>query len=278
MDTSKLTGFTSGQDIFVELSHGPTLIDHNIMLSTHAIRWAAGGVACVHNLIAGPFTAVGSGTAQVVDGIPIERPAPYHIPHRTELAGFMAVLHGDDRIYNNIFIQTRPAEEAVAGEDMGFVVIDNKVVGTGVFDEFPGYEEWISRFEMDKPADMKKLQPQHFAKLPVWVGGNAYFNGAAACSKEKDSFVDTEHPVTVRLTEKNGSYILETNVYKYLEDFKDSIITSDSLGIAFEPEQRFENPDGSAIVLNRDYSGVQRDQTVIPGPFARGVSDEKRVW
>jgi alpha-N-arabinofuranosidase len=48
---------TVNQDIFVEVSHGPTLIDNNILLSKTSIRLCAQGVACVHNLIAGTFTS-----------------------------------------------------------------------------------------------------------------------------------------------------------------------------------------------------------------------------
>ena len=72
----------------------------------------------------------------------------------------------------------------------------------------------------------------------------------------------------VKLLEKDGNYILDTNVYEILGKYKTSMINSDILGEAFEPEERFENPDGSTIVFNRDYFGNERGLTVIPGPFA----------
>ncbi|MBQ3899913.1 MAG: hypothetical protein II741_08770, partial [Lachnospiraceae bacterium] len=56
-----------------------------------------------------------------------------------------------------------------------------------------------------------------------------------------------------------------------LKDFKNGIITSDTLGCAFQPEQRFENPDGTAITFDSDYFGNHRGIEAIPGPFA----DEK---
>jgi hypothetical protein len=46
------------------------------------------------------------------------------------------------------------------------------------------------------------------------------------------------------------------------------MIHSDILGKAFEPEERFENPDGSAITFDTDYFGKHRGVDVIPGPFA----------
>ena len=85
------------QDLFVEAGHGPTLIDNNILLSDVSLRFATEGVAMVHNLICGAFTAVGGGTDAIVDGLLRQRYTPYHIPHRTEVMGFMTILHGDDR-------------------------------------------------------------------------------------------------------------------------------------------------------------------------------------
>ena len=46
------------------------------------------------------------------------------------------------------------------------------------------------------------------------------------------------------------------------------IITSDTLGMAFEPEERFENPDGSDIIFDADYYGNKRGELPVAGPFA----------
>ena len=49
------------------------------------------------------------------------------------------------------------------------------------------------------------------------------------------------------------------------------MIDSDVLGKAFEPEQRFEDTDGSTITFDTDYDGSKRGGKVIPGPFAEPV-------
>ena len=85
-----------GEDIFIEISHGPTLVDNNVLLSDRAIKLATQGVAVVHNLIAGSFTAVGRGVNNGSEKLPSPRYTPYHVPHRTEINGFMTVLHGDE--------------------------------------------------------------------------------------------------------------------------------------------------------------------------------------
>lgn len=271
-------GAMMSQDIFIEVGHGPTLIDNNIMLSKASVRMATEGVALVHNLMLGALTAVGGGTDMTVEGINQPRYTPYHIPHRTEVAGFMSILHGDDRFYNNIFIQNWEAEEGEAKEDMGFSMKDNTVVGTDVFDDYPTYDEWIANFEMDKPANMMALTKYHFAHLPVWAQGNAYFNGAKAWKKEQHNLIDTEHKIKVELVEKDGKYTLKTNLYDFLDGMKDGVITSDVLGEAFEPEERFENPDGTAITFDTDYFGSHRGVAPIPGPFADGKELENAVW
>ena len=269
--TPKAEGAMMSQDIFIEVGHGPTLIDNNIMLSPVSVRMATDGIACVHNLMLGSLTAVGGGTG--------DRYTPYHIRHRTEVAGFMTFLHGDDRFYNNIFIQNYPVEETETVEDMGFKMEDNQEVGTHVFDEYPTYDEWISHFELDKPADMSKLEPYHNkCHLPVWVNGNAYFNGAKACVNEKENLMDNENQVKVELVEKDGHYSIKTNVYEFLKDFRTGIINSDILGYAFEPEQRFEDPDGSTIIFDQDYLGEHRGVAAMPGPFADGAEAEKILW
>jgi hypothetical protein len=248
------------------------------MLSKASVRIATEGIACVHNLILGAFTAVGGGTDNIVKGINQPRYTPYHIRHRTEVAGFMTILHGDDRFYNNIFIQNWPVETAEAKEDMGFKMVDNQVVGTDVFDEYPTYDEWISWFDMDKQADMMKLQDYHFSHLPVWVKGNAYFNGAKACKHETDHLINETDQAYVELVEKDGVYTLKTNVYDLLGNYETEIVNSDILGCAFEPEQRFENTDGTAIIFDRDYLGEHRGLSAVPGPFASAEAAEKQLW
>ena len=54
----QLDGGMSCQDIFVEVGHGPTLIDNNILLSDVSLRIATQGVAMVHNLICGALHGV----------------------------------------------------------------------------------------------------------------------------------------------------------------------------------------------------------------------------
>ena len=90
--------------------------------------------------------------------------------------------------------------------------------------------------------------------------------------------MDTEHEVRVDLTFENGKPALSTNLYEYLGDFFAGMVDSDLLGCAFEPEERFENPDGTGIVFDRDYFGEHRGVRILPGPFVSGKDAEKALW
>ena len=75
--------------------------------------------------------------------------------------------------------------------------------------------------------------------------------------------------------EKDGTYYLDTNLYEVLKDFTGRMIHTDILGQAFEPEQKFENPDGTAILFESDYFGGHRGIQVVPGPFASAEDAKK---
>lgn len=261
-------------DVFIEVGHGPTLIDNNVLMSPVSITIPSEGIACVHNLILGGFSLINSGVDSVVNGQREPRYTPYHIRHRTEVAGFMTILHGDDRIYNNLFIQAYPIQDKERKPSDA----EYQTVGTAPFDIFPTYEEWFAPFVPGAKPDMGALAKVHFGHLPVWVDGNAYFNGATVCKHEKHKLSDKRSKVTIVLEEKDGKYSLKTNVYTKLKDFKDGIICTETLGKAFEPEQRFENPDGTDIVFDRDYFGNHRGTETIPGPFASAEDAEKILY
>ena len=272
--STKLEGGMESQDIFVEVGHGPTLIDNNIMLSRYGLRVATEGVAMVHNLILGAFTMVGSGVDNWVDGREQRRYTPYHIRHRTKVAGMMTILHGDNRFYNNIFVQGHPITNEEPKESPF-----HQQVGTHVWDEYPTYKEWIAKFDMEEEKpDMGKLEPAHFSHLPVWADGNVYLAGAKAWKKEKHNLVKDDADVQIELLEEDGQYRLSTNLYDYLDGFTTGIINSDVLGKAFEPEQRFEERDGSDIVFQSDYLGNHRGVSTIPGPFADVKELDEVIW
>ncbi len=273
-----------GEDIFVEVSHGPTLIDHNILLSDRALKLAAQGVAVVHNLICGSLAAIGIGTDNGAPNLPSSRYTPYHVAHGTNVAGFMTILHGDMRFYNNIFVQ-RPvracmqALENLMSNDGNKWDDGNVHVGTYPFDGYPTFDEWNRRFEdyCGMGADIGNLYYEH---LPVWASGNVYLNGARPWEKEKEAVEINDTSVSATAVQKVDGWYLDTNLYDALPEMNTEIISTQILGMAFEPEERFENPDGTEIILSEDFIGMCRDCVTIPGPFANreGVNKKLTLW
>lgn len=94
------------EDLFIEVSHGPYLVDNNFLLSAQSLRnWSQGG-AFVQNLFAGKIKIY----------VDPNRFTPYFLPHSLDMAGLTTISGGDDRFFNNIFIGAGKSESS---EDYG---------------------------------------------------------------------------------------------------------------------------------------------------------------
>ena len=263
-------GLGLGEDLFIEIAHGPCLVDNNILLSERAVKLPTQGVAFVHNLFGGAIAAVGRGVKNGSQKYDSTRYTPIHVPHRTEITGFMSILHGDVRFYNNVFVQQPVREKMVemvadyAGNEWED---ENLTAGTLTYSGYMTEEQWKACFEGYCGEGAPQNRDRYYMPLPVWTGGNVFFNGAKPADIEEDFTLDTEHHITLELKEENGQYRLETNVMDYLPEAK--LITSDTLGMAFEPEERFETPEGEDILFDTDFYGSSRMNHLVAGPFSK---------
>lgn len=216
-------------DLFVEVNHGPFLIENNILLSDLSIRdWSEGG-AYVHNLIAGN-----------IELHPQSRETPFQLPHSTVVGGLKTTRCGDDRYYNNIFIGNDKEEQM-------------KKSGLGVYKN---------------------------AELPMYVDGNVYMNGARKYNKEENQLVLKDDP-NIKLEERKDGVYLSITLDKAVTKMKNQIVSSELLGKAQIPYQRFENPDGTEIIIDTDYSGNKRNlKNPSVGPFSieRSGAIKIKVW
>ena len=71
---------------------------------------------------------------------------------------------------------------------------------------------------------------------------------------------------------------LKTNLYDIIKEENDGIISTETLGMAFEPEQKYENPDGSPIIFNQDFFGNHRDVKTVAGPFMDKKASEQKLF
>jgi hypothetical protein len=229
--TSNLLYDNSLEDLFVEVSHGPYIIDNNILLSEKAIRnWSQGG-AYVNNLIAG---------ALEIHYDP-NRFTPYFLPHSIEMGGLTLIHGGDDRFYNNIF------------------------VGNGEADE----------------SSTHGLEGYNDVFLPVWMDGNVYYNQAKPSEKDENSLNANKHDPLIQLKEsEDGVNIKFTADPKYFKHMG-SLVSTETMGHAHISKGKFNNPDGSSLIIDRDYFGEERNsKQVQAGPFS-GLSEGElilKVW
>jgi hypothetical protein len=222
------------EDIFLEVNHGPFVVDNNILLSPHAISNMSEGGAYLHNLIAG-----------IVQMWPEpNRFTPYFLPHSTDIAALTAVLSGDDRFYNNVFV---------------------------------GNSESVRNEEKTKPG----LKSYNNAKLPVFIEDNLYLSGAIPSDKDINPTIDTLFDVALKIVEKGESVFLQFNVAPSYYGHLVRILNSENLARARIPKARFENPDGTPLIIDRDYLGNMRtEKNNLPGPFVDLTGDKfmVKVW
>lgn len=83
-----------GQDLFVEVNHGPFLVENNLFLSPVSLLDMSEGGAYAHNLFLG----------KIIARPELSRDTPYHPPHSTEVAGLVNIRGGDNRFYNNVLV------------------------------------------------------------------------------------------------------------------------------------------------------------------------------
>ena len=93
--TRNLLHDNQDQDLFVEVDHGPFLVDNNLFLSAKALLVYSQGGAYAQNLIAGGMDLNSFDARQT----------PFHQAHSTALAGMHDNPCGNDRFYNNLFVE-----------------------------------------------------------------------------------------------------------------------------------------------------------------------------
>lgn len=222
------------EDIFLEVNHGPFVVDNNILLSPVAIRTQSEGGAFVHNLIAG----------SVIMWPEPDRFTPYFLPHSTDVAALTTILSGDDRFFNNVFVGSGDKNQKGAVLKSGLEVYNN-------------------------------------AKLPVWISDNVYFFGARPSLKDKNQVTDPDFDPEIRIEEKDGNGYIHLTLNQSYYDHKVRIINTDILGKAVIPRAKFDNPDGTPLIIDRDYSGnIRTAENNLAGPFANIIGRQItiKVW
>lgn len=218
----------ASEDLFVEVNHGPFLVDHNLFLSRVSILDMSQGGAYAHNLFAG----------KIISTKELSRQTPYHPAHSTTVAGLSAIRGGDNRYHNNLFLGggDQPLDRGGKAHPHG------RVAGFG-------------------------LQVYDGRDYPLQASGNVYLHGARPAAKEARALVVADGKPDLALLEKEGRVTLRLLLPEALGKAATTPVTTRLLGEARIPRLPYVQPDGSPVTLDRDYAGKRRDPTPTPGPF-----------
>lgn len=229
------------EDIMVEVSHGPYLIENNILSSKKALENASQGGAFVHNLIMGGMVWWNSP----------DRGTPYHNPHSTEVLGVVPVYKCDDRFFQNIFIKPADADETIPN-------------GTACYNGCPtSLEEYT---ELVRQAGHGDLEMFHLVKQPVYINNNVYLNGADVF--EKEQYFSEKNGAGVELVHRGKEvYLRITMPEGFLEGLQTEIIGTHNLEMTRLSEEGYENPDGTPFMIDRDLISDVIGEKPIPGPL-----------
>ncbi len=230
------------RDIWIEVTHGPHIVDNNIFGSGHNFSNAAQGGAYIHNLFCGSMHRY-----DVRD-----RSTPYHIPHSTDVAGTAVVYGGDDRFYQNIFAGSAEDED------------DHWKTGTSIYNGYPdSMEKYIELVMENGRGDIENYID---VKQPVYIGSNCYLNGAEPYDGERCAVVSSENS-EIMIFEENGDMYMEINIPSDISEPETNIIDTYQLGVPRISEARFEAADGSDISFDTDFFGNLRSEAPTVGPF-----------
>lgn len=251
MRVTKNVFFNNNRDFMVEVSHGPILIDHNVLASQYSIDNWSQGSAFVHNLICG----------KIFNRTILERTTPYHLPHSTEIAGYCEIYGGDDRYYNNIF---------VGKWDNNCEYLEQL---TENCDRFTSPEEYNEKIE-----EIYKVHGHVGYRIPVsqpvWLKDNAYSGHAKPSKNEKNAFIT--NGISAEVEDKNGDVFIILDLPIHLINASCEQISTKRLGETRISAMPYDAPDGSDYDFSFDLIGETYGDRIKPGPLAT-LTEGKQV-
>lgn len=251
---SKNICYRNNRDLFVEVSHGPYLIDHNVFASAVEMDNFSQGGAYINNLFCGHFNI-----QKVLD-----RATPYHYPHSTKVAGFAVVYGGDDRFFNNIFVKNSDAND--------------KLTGTAHYNASPtSMEEYMEKVQAGAPGDLGLFMK---VEQPVYIDHNIYFKGAEGFAAEDHHLTLPDFDPRLQIEEEDEKVYLSLHLPEEFDQFNGNRVTTKTLANPRIVQSDFETPDGDELVLDTDFFENQKTTIFKAGPFNELQSGENRlkIW
>jgi len=255
----------NSRDLFVEVSHGPYVVDHNVLASPVAIEIFSQGGAYLNNLVGGTVRL-----EQVLD-----RATPYHLPHSTQVAGYANIPGGDDRWVGNVFVASDRAPYAPGSEPGTFGH------GTAGYDGRPAsWDEYRARLDAAPPGDHVRFAGVAQA---VYVHDNVYAGGARPfAGEERATVLDGPASIAIASHGGNADDEAERHLEVTLPEGFDAVRLAPVGGRDLPPVRfvgaEFEELDGTPLVATTDLTGTTKDADArhAAGPLAALTSGTTR--
>jgi hypothetical protein len=257
--------YANNRDLFIEVSHGPYLVDHNVLASPVSLELFSQGGAFVNNLVCG-----------TVRWEPVmDRATPYHVPHSTQVAGYAVIYGADDRYVGNVFLGGDVDRAYAPGSRFH----DSAGHGLGVYEGHPTtFAEYLQRIDEQPMGDHQRYPG---VKQPVYARGNVYAGGATASDADQDPVV-LDGEAGVEVVEDGDAVYLQSRLPEGLDGGRVGVVTGADLERVRFVDADFEEPDGSPVVIDTDLVGTRKEhgQDYPAGPITelRGGADRLRVW
>lgn len=234
--------FDNIRDLEIEVTHGPCLIDNNAFCSAMTFDNYAQGTAFVNNLIGGTIS----------NNSVLDRFTPYHYPHSTDVAGIAFVYGGDDRYVSNIFLDG-------AG-----------TFGSAGLSAYRGYPSTMKEYlqnvhDIFASGITNGHDPQPVQMLYSW--DNAYV-GSAEGPEEEPGSMHVAPSVSIHCEFEGDNVYLLFDCPQELVDKRTTVTSTADLGVPRIVDERYEETDGSDIVIDVDILGRRREKLSSVGPFA----------
>jgi hypothetical protein len=257
--------YANNRDLFVEVSHGPYLVDHNVFASPASFESFSQGGAFVNNVLCGTLR-----WEPVMD-----RATPYHVPHSTQVAGYAVIYGADDRYFGNLFLGG-DVDRAYAPDSRFHSTAGH---GTVVYEDHPAtFAEYLQRVAAQPPGDHTRFPG---VKQPVYSRSNVYAGGARPSDADQDALV-LEGDATVEVVEDGEEVYLVTRLPDGFEPARVGVITGRDLPRVRFADADYENRDGGPAVIDTDLVGERKDpgRRYPAGPVASlGAGTARlRVW
>ena len=244
--------YANSRDLFVEVSHGPYLVEHNILASPVSLEVFSQGGAFVNNLVCGTVT---------LDPV-LERPTPYHVPHSTQVAGYAAIHSGDDRHIGNIFLGGDPAAAyGPTSRRPGQRIVTH---GTSGYDGHPAsMQDFLASVSDPTKGDHERFQN---VKQPVYIRDNVYAAGATSFESEVGATV-LAGDAAVSVVDEGDEVYLECTLPADFDAVRVAAVGGTDLAPVRFVDADFEEPDGSPAVLGADLVGADK---AVGGSYPAG--------